>query len=127
MKFSIITPTFKRQELLSRAVASLQAQTYKDWEMIIVNDSPKDTAYHDFTSSVNDSRIHYFVNEINRGVNYRETLLLKDFPRTLVGLFFLMMMIIFLLTRWPIFLNVLCFTEIQDGLSLIALLKMAHP
>ena len=70
MKFSIITPTHKRVDNLIRAVNSVLNQTYKDWEMIIVNDSPLDTSYHTFTSSINDSRIHYRVNDINRGVNY---------------------------------------------------------
>lgn len=70
MKFSIITPTFRRKELLMRAVNSLLAQTHHDWEMIIVNDSPDDTSYNTFASSINDPRLHYHVNTINRGVNY---------------------------------------------------------
>ena len=45
MKFSIITPTYKRADKLSRAVNSLRNQTYTDWEMIIVNDSPAETEY----------------------------------------------------------------------------------
>ncbi len=70
MKFSIITPTFKRKDLLIRAVNSLLAQTYSDWEMIIVNDSPTDIRYQEFFVTINDARIHYHVNDINRGVNY---------------------------------------------------------
>jgi glycosyltransferase involved in cell wall biosynthesis len=70
MKFSIITPTYKRSEKLERAVASLCAQTYSDWELIIVNDSPKDDTYRHFSSTINDPRIHYYENDTNRGVNY---------------------------------------------------------
>lgn len=70
MKFSIITPTYKRPEKLLRAVNSLLAQTYQDWEMIIVNDSPTDTTYKEFSSSINDARIHYHINDTNKGVNY---------------------------------------------------------
>jgi glycosyltransferase involved in cell wall biosynthesis len=70
MKFSIITPTYKRPEKLQRAVNSLLAQTYHDWEMVIVNDSPTDTSYKEFSSSINDARIHYHVNDTNKGVNY---------------------------------------------------------
>ncbi len=69
MKFSIITPTHKRKEKLERAVASVLAQTYKDWEMIIINDSPQDESYREFSSSINDARIHYHVNQKNSGVN----------------------------------------------------------
>ncbi len=70
MRFSIITPTYKRADKLMRAVESLRNQTYADWEIIIVNDSPTDTSYETFVSSINDSRIHYHVNDTNRGVNY---------------------------------------------------------
>lgn len=70
MKFSIITPTHKRADKLARAVASAQAQTYQDWEMIIVNDSPNDESYRPFASSINDPRIHYHVNGTNSGVNF---------------------------------------------------------
>ena len=77
MKFSIITPTHKRSHLLTRAVSSLQAQTHTDWEMIIINDSPGDTSYNDFVSSINDSRIRYFVNSSNRGVNYSRNVALE--------------------------------------------------
>lgn len=76
MKFSIITPTHKRVDNLIRAVNSVLAQTYTDWEMIVVNDSPNDTSYETFTSSINDSRIHYHVNDTNRGVNYTRNLAL---------------------------------------------------
>ncbi len=69
MRFSIITPTYKRSAQLLRAVQSAQAQTYKDWEMIIVNDSPDDNSYSSFASSIDDARIHYHINDINSGVN----------------------------------------------------------
>ena len=77
MKFSIITPTFRRKELLERAVASCLAQTYKDWELLIVNDSPMDLTYKEFTSSINDPRIHYHENSTNKGVNYSRNLALN--------------------------------------------------
>lgn len=76
MKFSIITPTYKRPEKLQRAVHSLLSQTYTDWEMIIVNDSPLDITYAPFSSSINDARIHYHVNDKNRGVNFSRNLAL---------------------------------------------------
>lgn len=77
MKFSIITPTFRRKQLLERAVSSLIAQTYKDWEMIIVNDSPTDIGYLQFASSINDPRIHYHINDHNQGVNYSRNFALE--------------------------------------------------
>lgn len=76
MRFSIITPTCRRANKLARAVASVQAQTYTDWEMIIVNDSPSDSHYERFASSINDPRIHYHVNHTNKGVNFSRNLAL---------------------------------------------------
>lgn len=35
-----------------------------------MNDSPNDTSYTSFASSINDSRIHYHVNHTNKGVNF---------------------------------------------------------
>jgi glycosyltransferase involved in cell wall biosynthesis len=70
MRFSIITPTYRRAEQLTRAVKSLQNQTYKNWEMIIINDSPSDKTYQNFASFINDPRIHYHINDRNMGVNY---------------------------------------------------------
>lgn len=70
MKFSIITPTYKRRDLLERAIQSVLRQTYTEWEMIIVNDSPDDSSYKTPHSFLKDPRIHYYVNDANRGVNY---------------------------------------------------------
>lgn len=70
MKFSIITPTYKRADKLTRAVESVLAQTHTDWEMIIVNDSPDDTNYASFEKSITDSRIIYLKNAQNEGVNF---------------------------------------------------------
>ena len=90
MKFSIITPTFKRKDLLTRAMNSLLQQTYQDWEMIIVNDSPFDTSYNEFASSINDARIHYHVNNHNQGVNYSRNFALSKISAD---------------SRWVIFLD----------------------
>lgn len=70
MKFSIITPTYKRSDKLALAVDSVVHQTYTNWEMIIVNDSPDDSTYINFENNLKDSRIKYFKNEENLGVNY---------------------------------------------------------
>lgn len=68
--FSIITPTYQRKEKLLRAVTSLQSQSYQEWEMIVVNDSPDDTSYHGIQHEISDARVKYVINEENKGVNY---------------------------------------------------------
>ena len=37
---SVITPTWQRHEQLLRAIASVEAQTVKDWEHLIISDGP---------------------------------------------------------------------------------------
>jgi len=42
MKFSVIVPTFNRIDLLEKAIESVKNQTYQNYEIIVVNDNPKD-------------------------------------------------------------------------------------
>lgn len=42
MKFTIITPTFNREDMLQTTIKSVQAQTFTDWELIIVDDGSTD-------------------------------------------------------------------------------------
>lgn len=72
MKISIITPTYTRPKNLLRAVKSVLAQDFENWEMIIINDSPEHDygEFEDFLKEQNDERIKYFKNDKNYGVNY---------------------------------------------------------
>ncbi|MEO7801813.1 MAG: glycosyltransferase [Ginsengibacter sp.] len=40
MKFSVIIPTYSRLELLHKALHSVSNQTYKNYEVLVVNDNP---------------------------------------------------------------------------------------
>ena len=42
MKVSIVLPTYNQADMLPKAVQSVMAQTYGDWELIIVNDGSTD-------------------------------------------------------------------------------------
>lgn len=70
MKFSIITPTYKRAEKLQRAVNSILTQRYTNWEMIIINDPPNNASYLKIAELFRDNRIKYLINESNRGTNF---------------------------------------------------------
>ena len=39
---SVLIPTFQRRELVRRAVASVEAQTYRDFELIVIDDGSTD-------------------------------------------------------------------------------------
>lgn len=65
MEFSITIPAFK-QKYLYEAIESCLAQTYKDFELIIVDDaSPEDLK--SVVDRFQDSRIRYYRNEKNCG------------------------------------------------------------
>lgn len=65
---SVYIPTYNRLELLKRAVQSVQNQTYKNFEIIIVDDNSSDGT-QDFLVGLAkvDSRIHYFFKDKNSG------------------------------------------------------------
>lgn len=58
--FSIITPTFNRGYCIWKAIQSAQNQTFKDWEMIIVDDGSTDDTKKVVAEFQNDPRIKYF-------------------------------------------------------------------
>lgn len=67
-QISIIIPTYNRANLISRAIKSVLAQTYKEFELIIVDDGSKDST-EQVISNFKDERIRYFKRKINQGQN----------------------------------------------------------
>lgn len=65
--FSVIIPTFNRYSFLRIALDSVLEQTYRDFEVIIIDDGSTDNT-SELVSSYNDQRIRYFHQE-NHGVS----------------------------------------------------------
>ncbi|MDA2932990.1 glycosyltransferase [Acidobacteria bacterium AH-259-D05] len=55
---SIIIPTFNRCQFLELAVRSVLEQTYKDWELLVVDDGSDDESWK-ILRNFRDNRIHY--------------------------------------------------------------------
>lgn len=68
VKFSVIMPTFNNAAFIRRAIISLLRQSFSDWELIIINDGSTDDTYLRIKDFLNDSRIRYVENDVNRGL-----------------------------------------------------------
>jgi succinoglycan biosynthesis protein ExoO len=66
-KVSVITPAYKAARYIGQAIESVQAQTLKDWEMIIVDDASPDETAEVVKRYLDDSRIQLIQGEHNRG------------------------------------------------------------
>lgn len=64
---SIIIPTYKRHKQLQNAIKSVLNQTYKDFELIIVNDYTDNLEY--LVKEFNDIRIKIIYNNREKGAN----------------------------------------------------------
>lgn len=65
---SIIMPTYNREKTLPRAIKSVLKQTYKNWELLIVDDRSTDKTHELINKySEKDSRIKYLLNKRSKG------------------------------------------------------------
>lgn len=62
--FSIIMPTFRRPHTIGRSINSIKAQTYENWELVVVDNDG--SAKYDF----NDLRIRHAVFSRKRGAHH---------------------------------------------------------
>ncbi len=67
---SIITPTYNRADLIGQTISSVIAQTYTNWELIIIDDASTDTTQEVVESfAKKDNRIHYIRREHHAGIS----------------------------------------------------------
>ena len=65
---SVIMPTYNRAHLLPRAIKSVLSQTFKDFELIIIDGGSIDNT-EDVVKSFKDPRIIYINQGINQGIS----------------------------------------------------------
>ena len=63
---SIIMPSYNTGKFIAESIQSVLAQTYTNWELIIVDDASPDNT-DEVVASFADDRIRYFKNETNSG------------------------------------------------------------
>lgn len=65
---TIVTSAYNAQSTIGRAIESVQSQSFKDWEMIVINDcSTDDTADIVASYAMNDARIRLVNHDVNKG------------------------------------------------------------
>lgn len=66
--FSVFTPAYNSYHKIERAYKSLLNQTFKDWEFIVIDDSPDDNHFNFLRKLFsNDSRVRLFRKSENNG------------------------------------------------------------
>lgn len=64
--FSVIIPVFNKEKFVAQTIKSVLAQTFSDFEIIVINDGSTDTSETEILA-ISDKRIHYFFKQ-NEGV-----------------------------------------------------------
>ena len=67
VKVSICIPTYNRADYLQYAIASVEQQTYDDWELIVCDDGSTDNTAEIMASKRSDARIRYVSHPQNIG------------------------------------------------------------
>ena len=67
---SVIIPTYKRSEMLPRAINSVLSQTYENVQVVVVDDNDPNTDYRQLTANrmklfANDNRVKYILHSKN--------------------------------------------------------------
>ena len=68
MKISIVMASYNYAPIIGEAIESVINQTYKDWELIIVDDGSTDNSVEVIKRYLSDNRIKLYINEKNLGL-----------------------------------------------------------
>lgn len=66
--FSIVIPVYNREAFIKRCIESCLAQTYEDFEIVVVDDASTDNTVK-ILEQINDVRLRIIKSPINRGVS----------------------------------------------------------
>ena len=68
MKISIVMASYNYASIIGEAIESVLNQTYKDWELIIIDDGSTDNSVEVIKKYLSDNRIKLYINEKNLGL-----------------------------------------------------------
>ena len=76
-KISVIMPVYNAERYIKKTIESILSQTYKDFELLIIDDCGSDSSMK-VVNSINDERIHIILNNQNRGIAYSRNIGIKN-------------------------------------------------
>ncbi len=65
---SIITPTYNHEKYIGECIDSVKAQTWSDWEMIIIDDGSTDKTFEVAKKHVGDDKRIHIIHQTNKGI-----------------------------------------------------------
>jgi glycosyltransferase involved in cell wall biosynthesis len=65
----IVIPYYRALGYLREAVESVRSQTFTNFRLLVIDDSPNDLQAQEYITALNDPRISFIRNEINLGLN----------------------------------------------------------
>ena len=68
--FSVLIANYNNGKYLQEAIDSVLAQTYNNWEIIIVDDKSTDDSVEVYNKYKDDSRFRIYFNDKNEGCGY---------------------------------------------------------
>lgn len=83
--FSVLIANYDNGQFLQEAIDSVFAQTYTDWEIIIVDDASTDNSAEIYRQYDYGDRIHIFYNDKNRGCTYTKLRCIEECKGELFG------------------------------------------
>lgn len=67
---TVVIPTYNRAKYLPRSIRSVQRQTFKNWDLLIIDDGSTDRTRKVVNRFLSDPRIRYVRLSSNKGVSY---------------------------------------------------------
>ena len=84
--FSVLMANYNNGRYIDDAIRSVLAQTFSDWELVIVDDGSTDDSLARINKYINDPRIRLFPREKNEGITKTQIFGLTKVQSKIVGI-----------------------------------------